>query len=745
MRDAQRTPPPETEVNELWARTARPLSEVPEVAEAWAARKIDVAQVEKLKLARALPSGAGVPAWARSWASHRLIVPMYDAAGRLASLHARRPATDPKALSPTGHAIKGLVFANPLGLLMLEGKPFGEKAAHRELAIVEGVPDFLTLATRGRAVLGVISGSWNATVAKRVPSGARVLVATHGDGPGNKYAEQIRKSLGRRCEVLRKAADWNDLLQAGELPEDPFRDAASLAAPADEELTPREGETTAEGSEVLKAACEKIRTAPERAANLTLNREGFIVYQHVAGGEIDEEEATAQLTAAALDRGMPKGEIKSTLRSARKGMESPRTGGIRKLAAEHVFVAEQGRYFNTITGGVFRPEALDTKYCRDVRASGRKKRFTDLINPHMGRADDFGFYPGKAQIFEWKGKTLVNTWRDPAPVPEKSPPPTLWLKHLAYLLSDKAEREHLLDVLAHNVQHLDGKVNHAIVLGGTRGIGKDMLFKPLAKWLDRAWRSTSLEELAGQFSSYQKGAKVVFVEEARQQSVRDATALYNKLKNRISEDATAEVKVHEKFLNPYEIPNVAQWIFTTNYRDGVFFEDKDDRGHFVIWSPAAPKEPVYYGELSAYIDAHYLDVIGHLKRRDISAFNSKAPPPHTAAREEMYAATRSNAEAALARIVEEVAGAQAVFSMIEIKDKARRLEDFRPVMQLLEGNHAAQVGRVFRDARCHSDRIKIEEKRVTVYWRGTMEKGEAAAWYRQHLKVWKAQSPGGGN
>jgi len=83
--------------------------------------------------------------------------------------------------------------------------------------------------------------------------------------------------------------------------------------------------------------------------------------------------------------------------------------------------------------------------------------------------------------------------------------------------------------------------------------------------------------------------------------------------------------------------------------------------------------------------------------------------------------------------------------MSEIKAKARMLEDSRPVMQLLEGNHPAQVGRVFRDARCQSDRIKIEEKRVTVYWRGSMDKREAAVWYRQHFKVWKAQSTGGGN
>jgi hypothetical protein len=87
---------------------------VPEVAAAWAARRIEVGHVEDRDLARALPAGVELPRWAfgagQSWSAgaHRLIVPLYDCAGRLASLHARAAVAlpgKPKGLSPAGGAV----------------------------------------------------------------------------------------------------------------------------------------------------------------------------------------------------------------------------------------------------------------------------------------------------------------------------------------------------------------------------------------------------------------------------------------------------------------------------------------------------------------------------------------------------------------------------------------------------------------------------------------------------------------
>jgi hypothetical protein len=105
--------------------------------------------------------------------------------------------------------------------------------------VVEGGPDFLTLATStstsGPAVFGVWAGAWPATqagaaFAERLPARARVCLATDANDAGDRYADTIGAHLARRtwCRVrapqldhdARKARDWNDLARAGERPLD---------------------------------------------------------------------------------------------------------------------------------------------------------------------------------------------------------------------------------------------------------------------------------------------------------------------------------------------------------------------------------------------------------------------------------------------------------------------------------------------------------------------------------------------
>lgn len=225
--------PPVEEVAKLWA-DCRPASADPGDLRA---RGLDPAAVEGEDLARLLPEVTTFPRWAscrrRSWAQsgHRWILPLYDERGRIVSLHARvlQGGSDPKALSPAGCELKGLVLADARGVALLQTG----KAPLGGVVICEGVPDLLTLGTLwsdgaedAPAVLGIIAGCWTRSLAQRIPKGAQVTIWTHSDrgGAGQKYARQILATLdGRTVSVVtqeiaegaKKAPDANDLLKSG--------------------------------------------------------------------------------------------------------------------------------------------------------------------------------------------------------------------------------------------------------------------------------------------------------------------------------------------------------------------------------------------------------------------------------------------------------------------------------------------------------------------------------------------------
>lgn len=194
--EPEREYPPRAEVDRMWSEATAFDVE----AAAWATgRGLDPDVVGEL--ARCLPAGE-LPRWARyqkqSWreTGHRVILPVYDAAGEMRSVRAIR-VTDgdsPKRLPPGGFKASGLVMACPLGLAMLRGTYVPGR-----VLVVEGEPDFLTAATMPTrhpyARIGITSGSWSSAFADRVPTTTRVFIGTHDDLAGEKYATTIGESL----------------------------------------------------------------------------------------------------------------------------------------------------------------------------------------------------------------------------------------------------------------------------------------------------------------------------------------------------------------------------------------------------------------------------------------------------------------------------------------------------------------------------------------------------------------------
>lgn len=205
----ERVYPPQEEVLDLWAGCCATNSDGSTVGNL-AARAIDVATVSRLDLARVIMPDhpTPLPGWAsyrgRSWMAtgHRLVVPVFDATGERKSLRAWKmiESDDPKRLPPSGYRATGLIMANDRARELLMKK----KGPCRVLC-VEGEPDWIVASTQWPwlPVFGIVNGSWGQDFAARIPMGSELVVLTHNDTAGDKYAEIIKSTVKNRAVVLR--------------------------------------------------------------------------------------------------------------------------------------------------------------------------------------------------------------------------------------------------------------------------------------------------------------------------------------------------------------------------------------------------------------------------------------------------------------------------------------------------------------------------------------------------------------
>jgi hypothetical protein len=127
-----------------------------------------------------------------------------------------------------------------------------------------------------------------------------------------------------------------------------------------------------------------------------------------------------------------------------------------------------------------------------------------------------------------------------------------WLDHVRKIYADDAE--HIIRWLAHRVQKPDDKINHALVLGGPQGIGKDTLLEPVKRAIGQwNFHDISPSHLLGRFNGFLK-AVVLRVSEARDLGEWDRFKFYDHTK--IYTAAPPDVlRVDEKHLREYYVFN----------------------------------------------------------------------------------------------------------------------------------------------------------------------------------------------
>jgi hypothetical protein len=261
---------------------------------------------------------------------------------------------------------------------------------------------------------------------------------------------------------------------------------------------------------------------------------------------------------------------------------------------------------------------------------------------------------------EHPGASVFNLYR--APTIELGDPTKadLWIKHVHLVYPNDAE--HIIRWLAQRRQRPQDKINHALVLGGKQGIGKDTILEPVKRAIG-PWNfcEVSPKQMLGRFNGHLKSV-VLRVSEARDLGDVDRFAFYDHLKACTASPPDV-LRVDEKNLREYNIPNCCGVIITTNHKTDGIYLPADDRRHFVAWSDRVKEEFTadYWRMLYAWYDCGGdMAVAAYLDQLDLSDFDAKAPPPKTAAFWEIVDAGRAPEDAELDDLLDNLSRPNAI-------------------------------------------------------------------------------------
>ncbi|WP_454621321.1 primase-helicase family protein [Bradyrhizobium cenepequi] len=252
-----------------------------------------------------------------------------------------------------------------------------------------------------------------------------------------------------------------------------------------------------------------------------------------------------------------------------------------------------------------------------------------------------------------------------------------WLGHVKAIYPDNWE--HIVKWLVHRVQRPFEKINHALLLGGSQGIGKDTILEPV-KHAVGAWNFQEISPVAmlGRFNGFLRSV-ILRISEARDLGEVNRFAFYDHLKTIVTAPPDV-LRIDEKNLREHYVFNVCGVILTTNYKTGGIYLPPDDRRTYVAWSTVEKEEfsEDYWKTLWSWYTEHdgIRKVAVFLRSYDLSSFNPKAPPVRTPAFLEIVASGVAPEEIELTDLIERMGNPDAL-TIGQLSDRANTESDLR--------------------------------------------------------------------
>lgn len=211
-----------------------------------------------------------------------------------------------------------------------------------------------------------------------------------------------------------------------------------------------------------------------------------------------------------------------------------------------------------------------------------------------------GYHPAEDDLYDFKGVTYLNTYREPVGDSEKGNIAPL-LSHFEYLIPDKVEREWFISMIAFAKQHPGKLIKYMFVIEGGKGIGKSIIRQRV---LEPIFGSANVQEVTSEMLADDKKAWVsnahvdVFEEFAFPTDRFGREQVHNFMKK-----YTANVNVPRRAMQKdyVEVPNFSLKLAFKNPEDKIKVEP-GDRRYVIVKGPMRQKDEDYYNELCDWLD-----------------------------------------------------------------------------------------------------------------------------------------------
>lgn len=338
------------------------------------------------------------------------------------------------------------------------------------------------------------------------------------------------------------------------------------------------------------------------------------------------------------------------------------------------FIGPRNQFYHTLTSTTYSPEAFNNSFSRyllgkpdpDEPESSRPAilpQHKALNDVKIKVVDDTIYDPRKENseaYFEAPdGKWYVNTFtRKSLPTEEPAlavKAGNLFKRLLKWNLVKQEHRRMFIDFFAWCIQRQGHKVKWAILFQGAEGCGKGTLLDCVRAAVgSKNWKTISASAIASDFNDWRQGAMFVNPDEVKSPG-KNRFEVTNKFKDAITNDV---VTVNEKFKNIANIPNVTNYVFTTNYMDAIAI-DAGDRRYFILQSACQTKDQVealnasgLFEEIREMIELHPGAFRSFFLSHEVSPdFPVHGPAPETQWRRDIIEEAKNPLQVLIERLV----------------------------------------------------------------------------------------------